>query len=114
MLLESLRHEVWRLHGELVKNHLVTWTVGNVSGLDRSSGLVVIKPSGVFYEELTPENMVVVDLNGKIVEGKFKPSSDTAAHLYVYNHRPDVGGWCIPTLPLPRPLQPTACRSKFI
>jgi len=68
------------------------WTSGNVSGRDPESGLVVIKPSGVPYAELTPENMVVVDLDGKVVEGDLKPSSDTFAHVYVYRHRPEVNG----------------------
>ncbi len=91
-MLEELREEVWRLHLELPKNGLVTWTSGNLSGRDPESGLVVIKPSGVKYEDLSPENMVVVDLDGKVVEGTGKPSSDTFAHLYIYRHRPDVGG----------------------
>jgi L-ribulose-5-phosphate 4-epimerase len=92
MLLEELRGEICRLHAELPRNHLVAWTAGNVSGRDPGTGLVVIKPSGIRYEDLTPENMVVVDLDGKIVEGKHKPSSDTFAHVYVYRHRPDVNG----------------------
>lgn len=91
-MLESLKAEIHRLHLELPKNQLVTWTSGNVSGRDRESGLVVIKPSGIHYEALTPESMVVVDLNGKVIEGAYKPSSDTHAHLYVYAHRPDVNG----------------------
>ena len=77
---------------ELPKWGLVTWTSGNVSGRDRDSGYVVIKPSGVRYEDLTPENMVVVDLDGSVVEGPLKPSVDTTTHLYVYRHREDVGG----------------------
>jgi len=92
MLLEELRGEICRLHAELPRNNLVAWTSGNVSGRDPQTGLVVIKPSGIRYEDLTPENMVVVDLNGKVVEGKHKPSSDTFAHVYVYRHRPDVNG----------------------
>ena len=92
MLLEGLRTEICRLHAELPKNNLVVWTSGNVSGRDPESGLVVIKPSGVPYAELTPENMVVVDLDGKVVEGDLKPSSDTFAHVYVYRHRPEVNG----------------------
>jgi len=91
-MLETLRIEIHRLNLELPKNHLVTWTGGNVSGRDPASGLVVIKPSGVRYEELTPENMVVVDQDGKVVDGKLKPSSDVHAHLYVYRHRPDING----------------------
>jgi L-ribulose-5-phosphate 4-epimerase len=92
IMLGSLRVEIYRLHFELPKNHLVVWTSGNVSGRDKETGLVVIKPSGVRYEELTPENMVVVDLDGKVVEGDLQPSSDTASHLYIYRHRPDVYG----------------------
>jgi L-ribulose-5-phosphate 4-epimerase len=92
MLLDALRTEIWRLHAELPRHQLVTWTSGNISGRDPKSGLVVIKPSGVLYEELTPANMVVVDLDGKVKEGELKPSSDTFAHLYVYRHRPEVNG----------------------
>lgn len=92
MLLDQLRVEVCRLHAKLPGNNLVAWTSGNVSARDPQTGLVVIKPSGVRYEDLTPENMVVVDLDGKVVEGKHKPSSDTFAHVYVYCHRPDVNG----------------------
>jgi L-ribulose-5-phosphate 4-epimerase len=77
---------------ELPRNHLVAWTSGNISGRDPESGLVVIKPSGIPYDRLTPENMVVVDLEGKVVEGTFKPSSDTFAHVFVYRHRADVNG----------------------
>jgi L-ribulose-5-phosphate 4-epimerase len=92
MLLESLRSEICRLHAELPRNQLVAWTSGNVSGRDPSTSLVVIKPSGVLYDQLTPENMVVVDLDGKVVEGECKPSSDTFAHVYVYRHRPEING----------------------
>ncbi len=92
MVLEKLRQDVWRLHLELPKNGLVTWTGGNVSGRDEASGLVVIKPSGIRYEDLRPEHLVVVDLEGRIVEGELKPSSDTASHVYVYRQRPDVRG----------------------
>jgi L-ribulose-5-phosphate 4-epimerase len=92
MLLDQLRSEICRLHAELPRNNLVAWTSGNLSGRDSESGLVVIKPSGVPYDELTPENMVVVNLDGKVVEGKLKPSSDTFAHVTVYRYRPDVNG----------------------
>jgi len=91
-MLETLREEIWRLHLELPRNNLVAWTSGNVSGRDPEMGLVIIKPSGIRYEDLTPESMVVVDLDGKVVEGNHKPSSDTFAHVYVYRHRPDVNG----------------------
>jgi L-ribulose-5-phosphate 4-epimerase len=92
MMLNTLRDEIYKLHLELIKNGLVAWTSGNVSGRDPETGLVVIKPSGIRYEDLTPESMVVVDLDGKVVEGNHKPSSDTFAHVYVYRHRPDVNG----------------------
>jgi len=92
MMLEQLREIVWKCNLELPKNDLVKMTSGNVSGRDPETGLVVIKPSGVSYEELTPANMVVLDLDGCILEGDLKPSTDTDAHLYVYRHRPDVFG----------------------
>ena len=91
-MLEALREQVWRLHLELPKNGLVTWTGGNVSARDPETDYVVIKPSGVRYEDLRPEHMVVVDMEGKVVEGKLKFSSDTASHLYIYRHRSDVNG----------------------
>ena len=92
MLLEKLRHDVWKYNLELPKYGLVVMTSGNISGRDPESGLVVIKPSGYSYEEMTPDDMVVVDLDGKVVEGHLKPSTDTATHLYIYKHRPDVFG----------------------
>jgi L-ribulose-5-phosphate 4-epimerase len=88
----ALREQVCALHQELPRNNLVMWTGGNVSARDPESGLVVIKPSGIRYEGLTPENMVVVDLDGRVVEGNYKPSSDTASHCYIYRHRPDLNG----------------------
>ncbi len=91
-MLEVLKKELHALHMELPKYHLVVWTGGNVSIRDPQSGLVLIKPSGVRYEDLRPEHMVVLNMDGKIVEGELKPSSDTASHLYIYRHRPDVGG----------------------
>jgi len=91
-MLEELREEVYRLHLELPKNNLVVWTTGNLSARDPETGLVVIKPSGLRYDELTAETMVIVDLDGRVVEGELKPSSDTATHLYIYRHRQDVGG----------------------
>jgi len=91
-VLETIREQLYQLHLELPKNNLVTWTGGNVSARDPETGLVAIKPSGVRYEDLRPEHMVVVDLEGKIVEGALSPSSDTASHLYIYRHRPEVGG----------------------
>jgi L-ribulose-5-phosphate 4-epimerase len=92
MMLEKLRQEVWACNLELPKNDLVKMTSGNVSGRDPETSLVVIKPSGVRYEQLTPENLVVVDLAGNVLEGDLKPSMDTATHLYIYRHRPDVLG----------------------
>jgi L-ribulose-5-phosphate 4-epimerase len=91
-MLEELKEELYTLHMELPKHGLVAWTGGNISARDRKSGLVVIKPSGVRYEHLRPEQLVVLDLDGQVVEGKMKPSSDTASHLYIYRQRPDVGG----------------------
>src|ERR1044071_1429552 len=91
-MLEQLKEELVELHLELPKNNLVVWTGGNVSARDFDSGLVVIKPSGIRYEDLGPDHMVVLDLDGNVVEGALKPSSDTASHLYIYRHRPDVGG----------------------
>jgi L-ribulose-5-phosphate 4-epimerase len=90
--LPELRKAVYRLHLELPKHQLVVWTMGNVSARDPQSGLIVIKPSGIRYEDLTPENMVVVDTEGHLVEGDLKPSSDTASHCYIYRQRPDVNG----------------------
>jgi len=91
-MLEKLKEELVQLHLELPRNNLVAWTSGNVSARDRETGLVAIKASGVRYEDLRPEHMIVVDLDGKVIEGDFKPSSDTASHLYIYKHRPGVGG----------------------
>ncbi len=91
-MLEKLKEELVQLHLELPRHNLVVWTGGNVSARDAESGLIVIKPSGIRYEDMRPENMVVVDMDGKVIEGELKPSSDTASHLYIYKHRPDVGG----------------------
>jgi L-ribulose-5-phosphate 4-epimerase len=91
-MLEKLKEELVQLHRELPKNNLVVWTGGNVSARDHETGLVVIKPSGVKYDELTPEIMVIVNMEGNVVEGKLKPSSDTFSHVYVYRHRSDVNG----------------------
>jgi L-ribulose-5-phosphate 4-epimerase len=91
-----LRAEVARLHAELVRYGLVVWTAGNVSGRVPGADLFVIKPSGVDYDELTPENMILCDLDGNVIPGAegagLSPSSDTAAHAYVYRHMPEVGG----------------------
>lgn len=91
-MLEALKERVCHLNRELARNRLVVMTSGNVSGRDPESDRVVIKPSGVAYDDLAPEHMVVVSLEGEVVEGKLKPSVDTATHLYVYRHRPDAHG----------------------
>jgi L-ribulose-5-phosphate 4-epimerase len=86
------RVQVASLHAELVSAHLVAWTSGNISARVPGTDLMVIKPSGVAYADLTPESMVVCDLDGLVVEGPLSPSSDTATHAYVYRHMPEVGG----------------------
>ena len=91
-MLEKLREEVWRMNLELPKNGLVTMTSGNVSGRDRKTNYVVIKPSGVSYEELKSSHMIIVDLGGKVIEGSLRPSIDTLTHLYIYRHREDING----------------------
>ncbi len=91
-MLDSLKAQLCELHQSLPRQGLVAWTSGNISARDPDSGLVVIKPSGVRYEHLRPDHHVVVDLSGKVVESSLKPSSDTASHLYIYRHRPDVFG----------------------
>jgi len=92
MLLTTLREEVLEANLELVRRGLVLYTFGNVSGIDRGEGLVAIKPSGVAYEELTPEQMVISDLSGKIVDGNLRPSSDLPTHIELYKHFPSIGG----------------------
>ena len=91
-MLEELKQRVYEANILLPKYHLVTFTWGNVSEIDRESGLFVIKPSGVDYETMTPDDMVVMDLNGNKVEGKLNPSSDTPTHLEIYKAFPEVGG----------------------
>ena len=91
MLLKKLREDVLEANLELVKRGLVLYTFGNASGVDREQGLVVIKPSGVDYDELKPEHMVVTDLNGKIVDGDLKPSSDLDTHTLLYREFPTIG-----------------------
>lgn len=91
-MLEKLKKEVYEANMLLPKYNLVTFTWGNVSAIDRESGLVVIKPSGVDYEKMSPEDMVVVDLDGNVVEGKYKPSSDTPTHVKLYKDFNQVGG----------------------
>ncbi|NLY11744.1 MAG: L-ribulose-5-phosphate 4-epimerase [Firmicutes bacterium] len=91
-MLEQLKEQVLKANLDLPKHGLVTFTWGNVSGIDREKGLMVIKPSGVPYEELTVDDLVVLDLDGKQVEGKLRPSSDTPTHLVLYNKFPNIGG----------------------
>ncbi len=91
-MLEELKQRVYEQNIRLVKSGLVVLTWGNVSGINREKGLVCIKPSGVSYETMTAEDMVIVDFDGKVVEGRYKPSSDTATHLYLYKAFPKVGG----------------------
>jgi L-ribulose-5-phosphate 4-epimerase len=91
-MLEKLKEEVWKANLDLVKHKLVVLTWGNVSGIDRESGLVVIKPSGIEYEKMKIEDMVVVDLKGKIVEGDKRPSSDTPTHIELYKAFDKIGG----------------------
>ena len=94
--IQTVREDVARLHAELVRNGLVVWTGGNVSGRVPGADLFVIKPSGVSYDDLAPENMILCDLDGAVIAGtagsERAPSSDTAAHAYVYRHMPTVGG----------------------
>jgi L-ribulose-5-phosphate 4-epimerase len=92
MLLQAVREELVSLNQTLPENGLVTWTSGNVSIRDAETGLVAIKASGVHFQDLVPGSIVVVDLEGNLVEGEFRPSSDTASHVYIYRHRPDVHG----------------------
>lgn len=91
-MLEKLKEEVWKANLELVKHGLVIFTWGNVSGIDRQHGMVVIKPSGVSYDTMKPSDMVVLDLYGKVVEGHLKPSSDAPTHLVLYRQFLNIGG----------------------
>lgn len=89
-MLENIRKKIYKAHISLMEEKLVMWTSGNASAKDPKTNLVVIKPSGVSYDKLSPDNLVVVDLNGKIIEGELKPSVDMATHLYIYRNMPDV------------------------
>lgn len=91
-MLEKLKEDLVKLHMELPRYNLVVWTGGNVSARDPESGLMVIKASGISYDDMKPEHMVVMDMDGKVVEGDYKPSSDAYSHLYIYRNRPDVNG----------------------
>lgn len=90
--IDALREQVAKLHAELPRNELVVWTAGNISARVPGQDLLVIKPSGVAYDAITSATMVICDFDGRLVEGDFAPSSDTAAHAYVYKHMPEVGG----------------------
>ena len=91
-MLENLKEEVFKANLDLVKHNLVVLTWGNVSGIDREKGLIVIKPSGVSYDEMKASDMVVVDLEGNVVEGDLRPSSDTPTHIELYKKYPKIGG----------------------
>ncbi|MBX9996519.1 MULTISPECIES: L-ribulose-5-phosphate 4-epimerase [Priestia] len=91
-MLDKLKEEVFQANVDLPKHGLVKYTWGNVSAIDRDSGLFVIKPSGVTYEKMTAQDMVVVDLDGRVVEGELNPSSDTLTHAVLYKHYPQIGG----------------------
>ena len=91
-MLEKLKEEVYKANLELPAKGLVLFTWGNVSAIDREKGLVVIKPSGVEYDKMKVEDMVVVDLDGKVVEGNLNPSSDTPTHIELYKKFPEIGG----------------------
>jgi L-ribulose-5-phosphate 4-epimerase len=91
-MLEELKQEVWEMNSELPKQGLVTMTSGNVSGRDPETGYVVIKPSGMSFEEMRPADMIVTDSQGNVVEGDLKPSVDLGNHLYIYRHRSDING----------------------
>ena len=91
---KTLREQVWEANMDLSRSDLVIHTFGNVSGVDPNRGIFAIKPSGVPYDELHPDDMVVVDLDGKVMAGKLRPSSDTKTHSALYRHFPDIGGIC--------------------
>ena len=91
-MLEELKERVYNANLELVRQGLVIYTWGNVSGIDKETGLVVIKPSGVSYDDMKASDMVVIDLDGKVVEGNLNPSSDTPTHLWLYRNYPEIGG----------------------
>ncbi len=93
-MLEKLKQEVLQANLELPKRGLVTYTWGNVSGIDRASGIIAIKPSGVEYDKLTVDDIVLIDLTGKVLEGRLKPSSDAPTHVVLYNAFPEIGGVC--------------------
>lgn len=100
--MQKLKQQVFDANMDLPRYGLVTFTRGNVSAIDRERGLVVIKPSGVAYETMKVDDMVVVDMDGKVVEGRYRPSSDTATHLALYQRYPSLGGVVHTTPPTPR------------
>ena len=103
-MLENLKIDVCEANLELKRNNLIIYSWGNVSGIDRAKGIVAIKPSGVSYDTLTPDDIVLLDMDGNVVEGSLKPSSDTATHLELYRNFPNIGGVCHPhslNYPLP-------------
>lgn len=108
----QLRRQVCELHSLLTRYELVIWTAGNVSARVPGRDLMVIKPSGAEYASLRDEDMVVCDLHGNLVDGALSPSSDTAAHAYVYRHMPEVGEWCTRTRPTPPRGRPVVSRSR--
>ncbi len=110
MMLKKLREKVCQANLELPRQGLVIYSWGNVSGIDRESGIVVIKPSGISYSDLTPDKLVLLDLNGTIIEGELNPSSDTPTHLELYRSFPEVGGVCH-THSLNATVWSQACRS---
>lgn len=121
-MLEKLKEEVYQNNMALPKNGLVLWTSGNVSARDPETNLVVIKPSGIQFDDLSPEMMIVVDLEGNVIEGTLKPSVDTESHLYVYNHCPDILGiththspyaTCFSILGEPLPIYTTTSAAVF-
>lgn len=101
--MQKLKQQVFDANMDLPRHGLVTFTWGNVSAIDREKGLVVIKPSGVAYETMKVDDMVVVDLEGHVVAGHYRPSSDTATHLALYQHYPALGAWFILTRLMRRP-----------
>ena len=114
-MLEELKQKVFKANLDLVKQGLVIFTWGNVSGIDREKGLVVIKPSGVSYDEMKVEDMVVVDLNtGEVVDGELNPSSDTPTHLVLYKAFPTSRASYTPTPPTPQPLHRPAATSPTL
>ena len=93
-MLESLKNDVCKANLELKRSNLIIYNWGNVSGIDRNEGIVAIKPSGISYNAITPSDIVLINLEGRIIEGKLRPSSDTATHLVLYRNFPNIGGIC--------------------